>query len=72
MAGFDGANYGNTFVNLAVKEAVAAERERCAQVVETAFRADFKAKCGHERGMSEAEVFLAAAIRAPHKNGGQT
>lgn len=47
----------------AVAEAIAYERERCAKIVETALREDFKKKTGRERGMSEAEVFLAAAIR---------
>jgi hypothetical protein len=43
----------------------AAERERCARKVETALREDYERKTGQPRGLSEAEVFLAAAIREP-------
>ena len=45
--------------------AASLERERCAKVVETALRLEYKSKTGVTRGLSEAEVFMAAAIRAP-------
>ena len=51
-------------VSETVADAIAAERERAAKVVESALRADFKAKTGQERGLSEAEMFLATAIRS--------
>lgn len=41
-----------------------AERERCAKVVETALREQYKREHGGlDRNNSEAEIFLAAAIR---------
>lgn len=50
-------------VSVAWDEATERERERCARIVETALREDYKRKTGQERSLSEAEVFLAAAIR---------
>lgn len=47
-----------------VAKAVAAERERCAKIVENALRDDFKAKTGHGRELSEAELFFSKLIRA--------
>lgn len=44
--------------------AISDERERCAKVALTALRADYAKKTGYTRGPSEAEVFIASAIRS--------
>lgn len=54
-------NYGNAHVDLVVKEAVAAERERCAKIAE-GFKPGF---CGDDKDVHRFELSeaIATAIR---------
>lgn len=57
MAGFDGPNYGNAQVDLVVKEAVDAERERCAKIAE-GFKPGF---CGDDKDVLRHDLAQAIA-----------